>query len=332
MTTDSPDPDETARATTPTTTPDPDTASDPALASNPTSDQNPHPVWLLNPTSTPASVPTTSSDPHSDRFLAQNPAPDYASASVSAPPKAEVAVPFPDVLAAFKENPLSLLGRIPGVWLVDKPSGPSSNLAVVRARKRLGLKRVGHAGTLDPLASGLLLLLAGNATRLFDHMQEFTKTYTAGFRLGVRTDSQDITGEPLPDFAPTRPPPVGRDDVLAAVNAFRGTIKQVPPMHSALKKDGQPLYKLARKGIVVPREAREVTVHALELGEFDGTEGVVRMEVSKGFYVRTLIDDLGVRLGTGAVMTALRREAIGPFRLNESSEGGGEKWLLTDLL
>ncbi len=314
MTTDSPDPDETARATTPTTSPDP--ALDPSR--------------ILNPTPAPASVPTTSPDSHPDQRLAPNPAPDPASASP--PATAEVAVPFPDVLATFREDPLSLLGRIPGVWLVDKPSGPSSNLAVVRARKRLGLKRIGHAGTLDPLASGLLLLLAGNATRLFDHMQEFTKTYTAGFRLGVRTDSQDITGEALPDFSPTCPPPLDRDDVLAALDAFRGTIKQVPPMHSALKKDGQPLYKLARKGIVVPREAREVTVHSLKLGEFDGTEGVVRMEVSKGFYVRTLIDDLGVSLGTGAVMTALRREAIGPFRLDESVDVRGEKGLLTDLL
>ncbi|MCD7895956.1 MAG: tRNA pseudouridine(55) synthase TruB [Planctomycetaceae bacterium] len=202
---------------------------------------------------------------------------------------------------------------------------------MVRARKRLGLKRVGHAGTLDPLASGLLLLLAGNATRLFDHMQEFSKTYTAGFRLGVRTDSQDITGVPVPDHAPSRRPPLDRDDVVAALDAFRGTIRQIPPMHSALKKDGQPLYRLARKGIVVHREAREVTVHSLDLAEFDGTEGVVRMVVSKGFYVRTLIDDLGVSLGTGAVMTTLRREAIGPFRLDVDSEARGEKGILTGL-
>ncbi|MCC8164720.1 MAG: tRNA pseudouridine(55) synthase TruB [Planctomycetes bacterium] len=256
---------------------------------------------------------------------------DAGSLCAPAATTTDSAVPFPETLAAFRENPLGLLGRIPGVWLVDKPSGPSSNLAVVRARKRLGLKRVGHAGTLDPLASGLLLLLAGNATRLFDHMQEFTKTYTAGFRLGVRTDSQDITGVPVPDHVPSRRPPLDRDEIVAALAPFRGTISQVPPMHSALKQDGQPLYRLARKGIVVPREAREVTVHCLELVEFDGTDGVVRMEASKGFYVRTLIDALGVRLGTGAVMTTLRREAIGPFRLDGNMAGGDETGILRDL-
>lgn len=229
-------------------------------------------------------------------------------------------IPFPETLAAFRADPLSLNWRIPGTWLLNKPSGPSSNLMVVRARKILGVKRIGHAGTLDPLASGLLLLLVGNAARLFDHMQEMTKSYVAGFRLGERRDSQDITGNIDTAFAPALSPPVAPDALAAALEGFRGEISQVPPMHSALKKDGQPLYKLARKGVSVEREARAAMVHRLDVVEFDGLSGILDMTVSKGFYVRTLIDDLGLALGCGAVMTSLVRSAIGPYRLEDAAE------------
>ncbi len=231
--------------------------------------------------------------------------------------------PFAEVLADFRRDPRSLLWRVPGIWPVAKPAGPSSNLVVVRARKELGLKKIGHAGTLDPMAEGLLVLLAGNATRLFDLVQEFPKTYVARFRLGGRTDSQDATGSPLPDWEPARPPPLKRAEVEAALAGFRGEIVQVPPMHSALKLAGQPLYKLARKGVVVERAARPATVYSLELGEFDGISGSLAMRVSKGFYVRTLVDDLGVALGCGAVMTGLRRSEIGPFSLAGAAELGG---------
>lgn len=221
--------------------------------------------------------------------------------------------PFPEVLADFRRDPLSLLWKVPGIWLVDKPSGPSSNLAVVRARKALGLKRIGHAGTLDPLASGLLVLMAGNATRLFDYLQEFAKTYVAGFRLGYRTDSQDSTGTRLDEWLPDAHPPLDRETVESCLGQFRGDIMQTPPMHSALKKDGQPLYKLARKGVAVEREPRPMRVHALTLDAFDGSDGALTVTASKGFYVRTLVDDLGLGLGCGAVMTSLRRTRIGPY-------------------
>lgn len=227
-------------------------------------------------------------------------------------------VPFPETLAKFQADPLSLNWRIPGTWLLDKPSGPSSNLMVVRARKILNLKRIGHAGTLDPLADGLLLLLAGNATRLFDHMQEMTKSYTAGFRLGERRDSQDITGNIDESFTPTRTPPVPESELESALQEFRGEIHQTPPMYSALKKDGQPLYKLARKGEIIEREPRPATVRSLRVTNFDGVTGTLEMSVSKGFYVRTLIDDLGLRLGTGATMTALTRTAIGCYKLEDA--------------
>lgn len=227
-------------------------------------------------------------------------------------------VPFPETLAAFRQSPRNLLWQIPGVWLLDKPTGPSSNLLVVRSRKILKEKRIGHAGTLDPLASGLLVLLAGNATRLFDEFQGMEKEYEAAFRLGERRDSQDVTGVPLTDWTPSRPAPLVREEVEAALGQFRGDILQIPPMHSALKKDGQPLYKLARRGETVERPARPVSVYGLDLWEFGGTEGVLRMRVSKGFYVRTLIDDLGLALGCGAVMTGLRRLSVGDFRVDEA--------------
>ncbi len=235
----------------------------------------------------------------------------------------EAPLPFPELLAQFQTNPRSLLRQTPGIWPVNKPSGPSSNLMVVRARKALNLKRVGHAGTLDPLASGLLLLLSGNATRLFDYLQERPKTYRAGFKLGLRTDSQDITGTVLADYIPERNPQLSEAEVTAALAGFLGEILQTPPMHSAIKKDGQPLYKLARQGLTIAREARPATVYALKLEDFTGTEGILEMTVSKGFYVRTLIDDLGLALGCGAVMTSLLRTRIGEFALEDCGGAGG---------
>ncbi|MCD8139166.1 MAG: tRNA pseudouridine(55) synthase TruB [Planctomycetaceae bacterium] len=226
--------------------------------------------------------------------------------------------PFPETRAAFQADPRSLLWKNPGIWLVNKPSGPSSNLVVVRARRALAEKRIGHAGTLDPLASGLLVLLVGNATRLFDELQTLPKTYRADFVLGRRTDSQDSTGTDIEDFVPSVRPPVPEARLAEVLADFTGELAQVPPMHSALKRDGQPLYKLARAGKVVERQARPVTVYDLGIERFDGLTGVVRMRVSKGFYVRTLIDDVGMALGCGAVMTALERTAIGPFSLDEA--------------
>ncbi len=240
------------------------------------------------------------------------------------------AVPYPETLAAFMAAPSSLLWKNPGIWLVNKPSGPSSNLWVVRARRALKEKRVGHAGTLDPLASGLLVLLVGNATRLFDRMQDFTKTYVAGFRLGLRTDSQDITGKVVEGFVPGGALPVSREAVEAALVRFRGGIMQLPPMHSALKKDGQPLYKLARRGVEVERVPRAMTVFRLELLDFDGVEGVLSMDVSKGFYVRTLIDDLGDALAVGATMTTLVRTAVGPFGLADARDDLLGEWRISE--
>ncbi|MDR1521172.1 MAG: tRNA pseudouridine(55) synthase TruB [Planctomycetota bacterium] len=227
---------------------------------------------------------------------------------------------FADLLADFRRDPLSLAGRLPGLWPVDKPPGPSSNHIVLQARRALGIKKLGHAGTLDPMAGGLLILMAGAATRLFDFLQEFPKTYRAGFRLGEKTDSQDATGAPLPDWRPARPPPLPAEELEAALVAFRGRILQIPPMYSALKSNGRPLYLLARRGETVERAPRPATVYRLAASAFDGVSGILELTASKGFYVRTLIGDIGDALGCGAVMTSLVRTRIGPFRLEDARE------------
>jgi tRNA pseudouridine55 synthase len=227
--------------------------------------------------------------------------------------------PFPELRKRFLADPLAFVGRVPGVFPVDKPSGPTSHDMVDRLRRKLGIRRVGHGGTLDPLASGVLLLLAGTATRLFDDLLAFPKTYRATLRLGARTDTHDADGVALP-FAPSRAPPVAPEAWEAALAPFRGEIEQTPPMHSALKKNGRPLYELARRGMEVPREPRRMTVYALTLEETAGDEARLLMTVSSGFYVRALVDDLGLRLGTGAVMTALVREAVGPFTRERTLE------------
>ncbi|MBN1257238.1 MAG: tRNA pseudouridine(55) synthase TruB [Planctomycetes bacterium] len=224
-------------------------------------------------------------------------------------------IPFPELKKIFRVTPLSLVNRIPGIYLVDKPAELTSHDIVAKARKSLRLKRVGHGGTLDPLATGLLLIMAGNATRLFDELQDFSKTYITTLRLGQRTDTQDITGKII---AEAEVPKISKEELERALDSFRGQILQTPPMYSALKKDGQPLYKLAREGKTVAREPRAVTVYSLECLRHEGEEIELAMTVSKGFYVRTLIDGLGLALGCGAVMTALRRTQIGPFAIDSA--------------
>lgn len=228
-------------------------------------------------------------------------------------------IPFPEIKAAFDDDPFSLLEKTPGLWLVDKPAGYTSHDVVAKMRRFLKMKRVGHAGTLDPMASGLLIIMAGNASRLFDSLQAFPKTYRAGFLLGARTDSQDATGRPLADWVPERRPPIPESELARLLPDFTGEIVQIPPMYSALKKNGVPLYKLARRGEEVERAPRPATCYSLVLETFDGESGELTATVASGFYVRTLIDDLGERLGCGAVMTSLRREGIGPFTLERAA-------------
>ena len=216
-----------------------------------------------------------------------------------------------------------------GVILIDKPQGFTSFDVIAVVRRLTGQRKTGHTGTLDPNATGVLPVLLGSATKAQDLISNHDKSYTADFRLGLRTDTLDIWGS----VTETREAAVTKEAVQQALEAFRGEISQVPPMYSALKKDGKRLYDLARQGIEIEREPRKITVYSLTLDAFDEEkqEGTLTVSCSKGTYIRTLIDDLGSALGTGAVMTALRRteacgytigECVTLDRLRELSEEG----------
>jgi len=200
--------------------------------------------------------------------------------------------------------------RVDGVLLLDKPPGVSSNTALQRARRLLAAKSAGHTGTLDPMASGLLALCFGEATKFAGELLGAEKSYVATLKLGERTASGDAEGEVLE----RRLVAVTREQVVAVLERFRGEIQQIPPMYSALKRDGRPLYEYARKGITLEREPRTVVVASLELERFEGAQAVISVRCSKGTYVRTL----GEALGCGAHLCALRRTAIGEFRLEQA--------------
>jgi len=206
-----------------------------------------------------------------------------------------------------------------GVFLVDKPPGPSSFRMVQLVRRALAIKKVGHAGTLDPFASGLLILCAGRpATRLISLFMDGSKQYEALLRLGVETDTQD------PEGAVIERREVGLLDsrqVRACLAGFVGEQLQTPPAYSALKHKGRPLYFYARRGIVVEKEARPVTIHALELLELGPDTLRVRVDCSKGTYVRVLAADIGRRLGCGAHLGELRRTRSGPFTVDSALPG-----------
>ncbi|MCU0696880.1 MAG: tRNA pseudouridine(55) synthase TruB [Myxococcaceae bacterium] len=199
-----------------------------------------------------------------------------------------------------------------GILVVDKPKGPTSSDVVQAVRRVLKEKKAGHTGTLDPMATGVLAICLGDATRVAQVFTDGDKAYDATVKLGVTTDTLDAEGAVLQ----TRPvPEVTRASLEAVLARFRGALKQTPPMYSAIKKDGKRLYELARAGEEVEREARDVTVHALTLNDFSADELKLSVACSKGFFVRTLAADIGEALGCGAHLTALRRTQSGPFHL-----------------
>ena len=200
---------------------------------------------------------------------------------------------------------------IDGLLLLDKPAGITSNAALQRARALLNAKKAGHTGTLDPFADGLLPLCFGEATKFSAFLLDADKHYQATLQLGVTTRTGDPEGEVLA----TAPVTVTRADVLAVLPRFTGEIEQVPPMHSALKHQGRPLYDYARAGIEIDRPARQVTIRALELVECDLPRVVLDVACSAGTYVRTLAQDIGAALGCGAHLTQLKRTAAGGFAL-----------------
>jgi tRNA pseudouridine55 synthase len=203
---------------------------------------------------------------------------------------------------------------VSGVLLLDKPTGMTSNAALQAARRLFNAAKAGHTGTLDPLATGLLPLCFGEATKFAGELLHADKSYRATLRFGVTTDTADADGRVLE----TRPVAVTEATLREILTGFLGEIDQIPPMHSALKRDGKPLYEYAREGIELEREARRVSIHTLELLSVSGEEAVIDVDCSKGTYVRTLAADIGAALGCGAHLAALRRTRIGGLELAAS--------------
>ncbi len=203
-----------------------------------------------------------------------------------------------------------------GVLILDKPADFTSFDAVAVCRRLCHERKIGHTGTLDPMATGVLPLLLGKATRAASLLEDTDKEYEAGFRLGLSTDTEDSTGKVLE----TSDTPVSRELLESLLPRFRGEIMQVPPMYSAVSKDGKRLYELARKGIEVERDARPVTIFKLELTEYheETREGKLTVSCSKGTYIRTLIADLAKAAGSLGVMTALRRTKACGFTLADA--------------
>jgi tRNA pseudouridine55 synthase len=202
-----------------------------------------------------------------------------------------------------------------GVLVVDKPKGITSFDVVREVRRALGEKKVGHTGTLDPMATGVLPVCVGDATKISQFILEATKAYDATVKLGAVTDTLDAEGKILE----TRPvPAITRELLESALQKFRGTIMQVPPMYSAIKVGGKRLYELARAGEEIERQPREVTVYDLQLRDFSADEVKLSVRSSKGFFVRSLAADIGEALGCGAHLNALRRTQSGPFVLAQS--------------
>ena len=203
-----------------------------------------------------------------------------------------------------------------GLVLLDKPQGLTSFTAASIMKRAYGTKRVGHTGTLDPLATGVLPVLVGRATRLCSYILESDKRYVASVKLGITTDTLDITGKVLTETTPK----VTKEQLIDALEKFKGTISQVPPMYSAIRVDGKHLYDIAREGGEVERAAREVTIHKIELLSFSGEEFTIDVTCSKGTYIRTLADDIGKALGCGATMSSLRRVETAGFKIEDCTD------------
>ena len=202
-----------------------------------------------------------------------------------------------------------------GILVIDKPQDWTSMDVCARLRRCLGERRIGHAGTLDPMATGVLPVFVGRATRAVEFAGEGDKEYLAGLRLGTVTDTQDVTGAVLE----THPVSVGREELEAALDAFRGTIQQVPPMYSAIKIQGKKLYELARKGKEVERPPRTITIRALTVeAQRSESDYILRVRCSKGSYMRTLCHDIGRALGCGGTMFSLRRTMAAGFSLDQA--------------
>jgi len=200
-----------------------------------------------------------------------------------------------------------------GLLLVDKPAGMTSHDVVDRIRKAAGMRKIGHTGTLDPSATGLLVLCLGKATRLSEHLTGLDKVYEGTMRFGLVTASHDLDGEVLETHTV---PELSLADIQKHCDAFTGEIEQIPPMVSAVKVGGQRLYKLARKGETVERASRSITIHAFDVLEYTAPDALVRVSCVSGTYVRTLCHDIGQRVGCGAALASLRRIQVGRYNID----------------
>lgn len=203
-----------------------------------------------------------------------------------------------------------------GILNINKPEGWTSQDVVAKLRGRLHIRRVGHTGTLDPMATGVLPVCFGKATRIIEYYDDDFKTYEAEMKLGMVTDTLDITGTVLE----TKPVDVSEEDVIQAIDSFRGWITQIPPKYSALKVNGKPLYKYAREGVEVEIKSRKIYVEDIQSVEVNLRENRIlfRVTCSKGTYIRTICDDIGKKLGCGGTMTALQRTQSGCFRVEDA--------------
>lgn len=203
-----------------------------------------------------------------------------------------------------------------GILNINKPKGWTSQDVVAKLRGRLHIRRVGHTGTLDPMATGVLPVCFGKATRIIEYYDDDFKTYEAEMKLGMVTDTLDITGTVLE----TKPVDVSEDDVIQTIDSFRGWITQIPPKYSALKVNGKPLYKYAREGVEVEIKSRKIYVEDIQPVEVNLGENRIlfRVTCSKGTYIRTICDDIGKKLGCGGTMTSLQRTQSGCFRVEDA--------------
>lgn len=203
-----------------------------------------------------------------------------------------------------------------GILNINKPEGWTSQDVVAKIRGRLHIRRVGHTGTLDPMATGVLPVCFGKATRIIEYYDDDFKTYEAEMKLGMVTDTLDITGTVLE----TKPVDVSEEDVIQTIDSFRGWITQIPPKYSALKVNGKPLYKYAREGVEVEIKSRKIYVEDIQPVEVNLRENRIlfRVTCSKGTYIRTICDDIGKKLGCGGTMTALQRTQSGCFRVEDA--------------
>lgn len=202
-----------------------------------------------------------------------------------------------------------------GIIVIDKPKGITSFDVIRVLRRTLRERRIGHTGTLDPLATGILVICVGRATKLAQDIEGYEKEYIADFELGYKTDTYDIEGKVLDTVSDIN---VSREELVEALSKYKGDIKQVPPMYSAIKVDGKKLYELAREGIEIERKSRDVTISSLELLDYSNKKVKIDCEVSKGTYIRSLIYDIGEDLKTFATMTDLRRTRVGEETLDRS--------------